>query len=102
MKFTIQGGTARHGDPALCLSCRYATVVKGTAANHEIVRCGRVDERITFKVTSCTEYADRAHPSIYHLEDIAWVLRTDAKRGRIGFVRGRELKLADRLGLSED
>lgn len=102
MKLTIHGGTAREGDPALCLSCRFATVVRGVSANHEIVRCTRIDQRVTFRVTSCSEYVDRAHPSLYHMEDIAWVLRTDAKRNRIGFVRSRELKLADRLGLSED
>ena len=30
------------------------------------------------------------------MEDIAWVLRTDARRKQIGFVRSKDLKHADR------
>ena len=102
MTLTIRGGTAPQGGPALCLSCRHAAVVQGTAASHDIIRCARVEARVTFKVTSCTEYVDRAHPSLYHMEDIAWILRTDTKRGRIGFVQTRGMKLMDRLGLSDE
>src|SRR5579862_3708193 len=78
MKIKINGGTAREGEPALCLSCRFASIVQGTKPNHEIIRCSRVETNLAFKVTSCTEYINRNHPSLYHMEDIAWVLRTDA------------------------
>jgi hypothetical protein len=30
------------------------------------------------------------------MEDIAWILRTDATRKRIGFIQARELKEKDR------
>jgi hypothetical protein len=102
MKIKINGGTAREGEPALCLSCRFATVVQGTSAKHEIIRCSRVETNVTFKVTSCTEYLNRNHPSLYHMEDIAWVLRTNAKRNQIGFVRSKDLKLKERVFFDEE
>ena len=98
----IQGCTARFGEPPLCHSCKHALVVKGSRAGDEIIQCARVEERITFPVTSCTGYVDRQHPSLYDMEDIAWVLRTDAKRNEIGFVRSKDLKLRDRHVLIED
>ena len=35
MKIKVHGGTAREGEPALCLSCRYASIVQATSANHK-------------------------------------------------------------------
>lgn len=102
MKIRIHGGTAREDEAALCLSCRYASVVSGTTARHQIIRCSRVDTTIAFKVTSCTEYLNRQHPSLYHMEDIAWVLRTDARRNRMGFTPSKALKLRHRLLVDED
>ena len=102
MKIKINGGTAREGDPALCLSCRFATIVQGPSAAHRIVRCSRVESAITFKVTTCTEYINRNHPSLYHMEDIAWVLRTDLKRNQIGFVRSKDLKPKERVYFDEE
>ena len=102
MKINVHGGTVRAGDPALCLSCRYASIVSGVSAKHTLIRCSRIEAPITFKVTSCTEYLNRQHPSLYHMEDIAWVLRTNAKRNQVGFVRGKDLKFKDRFVLDED
>jgi hypothetical protein len=36
------------------------------------------------------------------MEDIAWVLRTDARRRQIGFVRAKDLKVVDRHILIDD
>jgi hypothetical protein len=36
------------------------------------------------------------------MEDIAWVLRTDARRKSIGFVQARELKPLQRHVLTDD
>lgn len=52
--------------------------------------------------TPCTEYLNRNHPSLYHMEDIAWVLRTNAKRNQIGFVRSKHLKLKERVFFDEE
>ena len=89
MFLKVQGGTANHGESALCHTCRNATVVKGRSFNDEIIECSAlsVARRITFAVTSCTDYNDRRRPSRYDLEDLAWVLRTDSKTRAIGFVK---------------
>lgn len=89
MKINVHGGTARSDEPSLCLTCRYASIVQGATASQRIVRCSRVEGSIEFGVRSCTEFVHRGHPALYHMEDIAWVLRTDARRGQIGFVRAR-------------
>jgi len=53
-------------------------------------------------VTSCTGYSDRRCATLYDMEDIAWVLRSDARTKKIGFVRARDLKPAERHVLDED
>ena len=47
--------------------------------------------RITFKVTSCSDYADSRLPSYGELVQQAWILKPATKRRRAGFVRGRDL-----------
>jgi hypothetical protein len=99
MRLKIRGGTVHHGEPSLCLTCRHATIVKGRSLREEIVRCDRLTsghDLIPFPVTSCTGYADRRHPSLREMEDIAWILRTDATRKRIGFIQARQLAPKDR------
>ena len=44
----------------------------------------------------------RQRPSLYHMEDIASVLRTDVKRAQIGFVCSTDLKPGDRLVVEDD
>ncbi len=105
MKIKIRGGTVQHGATSLCVTCRHATVVRGTSLRHEFVDCGRLygdRGRITFPVTSCTGYADSRLPSIREMEEIAWVLRTDTKRKTIGFVQAKQLKVSDRHVLDDD
>ena len=102
MRLKIQGGTVRYGEPSLCLTCRSATVIRGPGLADRIVDCGRLTTgptRIPFPVNSCTAYSDKRQPSLYEMEDVAWVLRTDARRTQIGFVRARDLKPRDRLVL---
>jgi len=102
MNIKIQGGTAREDEPALCFSCRHAKVVQGPSSRDRIVECRELAAPVTFKVTSCTQFLNRRHPSLWHMEDIAWVLRTDPKRRRVGFVRGRDLKVTERLTIDND
>ena len=105
MYVKIRGGTVDHGEPPLCQSCRNATIVKGTSQKHEIVDCRRLSDgpgRITFGVTSCSTYSDRRRPSLDEMEDIACVLRSDAKRNQVGFVRSRDLKPRERIYFDEE
>ncbi len=41
-------------------------------------------------VIECNRYVDRKQPSLWDMRQIAWVLDTDSKRQRIGFIRSRE------------
>jgi hypothetical protein len=105
MRLRIEGGTARHDQSSLCLSCRHATVVKGVRLREEIVECRRLAEphnRITFPVAFCNGYINRGHPSISEMEEIAWVLRSDPKRNQVGFVKASDLKPKDRYVLPDD
>jgi hypothetical protein len=105
MKVKIRGGTVSHGQPSLCSTCRHAVEMKGRTLGDELVLCQMLPfsrRRVPFPVTSCTGYADRTHPTLWHMEEIAWVLRSDPSRHRIGFVQARKLKDEDRHVLEED
>lgn len=102
MHVRIQGGSARHDEPPLCETCRFAMTARGSAVRDEIVRCGRLESCITFKVRSCSEYVHRRHPSLWHMEDVAWVLRTGSKGRQIGFVRAKDLRHDLRHVLADD
>ena len=104
MRIKIRGGTADHGAPSLCLTCRFATVVKGQRLRDEIIECSRLSDhsRIAFPVTSCSGYSDRRHASMRDMEDIAWVLRSDPRRNQIGFVPAKKLKPQDRYVLPDE
>jgi hypothetical protein len=102
MRIKIHGGMARGGEPALCVSCRYATIARGARASDEIVHCSRFDREIRFPVTTCTRYLHQRHPTLYDMEDIAWILRTDANRGRVGFIRAKDLGRHERHVLDDE
>lgn len=105
MRVKIHGGTVGHGDPPLCETCRYATVVRGASLGDEIVECSQLvcgGGRITFPVMSCSSYSDRRRPSLREMEEIAWILRSDPKRNEIGFVRAAKLRDRERYVLVED
>ena len=95
MHVKIHGGTASGDASSLCHSCRHATIVRGSSLSDEVIECARVsnDQRLTFAVKFCNKYSDRAMPSLDHMEDIAWILRTDAKRKTVGFVRPHDLRV---------
>jgi hypothetical protein len=96
MHLKIHGGTAPGSSDSLCHTCRHATIVRGARMSEEVIECYKLNEhtRITFAVKSCTKYSDAAMPSLGDMEDIAWILRTDAKRHQVGFVRPRDSRIA--------
>ena len=104
MRVKIHGGTADHGAPSLCLSCRFATVIRGPRLSNEIVECYRLnypDQRVTFPVVQCSDYSDRRIASLKEMEEIAWILRSDSLRKRVGFVRSSELEDQERFVLDD-
>lgn len=105
MRFKIRGGTVNHGGEPLCRSCRYATVIRGVAQRDEIVECDQLSfghQRVVFPVTFCTKYVASQHPSLREMEELAWLLRTDAKKNSIGFVRSADVNRSHRFVLSDD
>src|SRR5262245_19375543 len=93
MRVKVRDGTVNHGDTSLCASCRHAIVTRGVRLGEEFVRCGvRWQLRtIPFRVTSCSEYQDRALPTLDDMEEIAWTLRSTPSGKKVGFVQAREL-----------
>jgi hypothetical protein len=94
MKVKVRGGTVKHGEPPLCSSCRYAIVVKGPRLGDEIVKCNAqaYQPPVRFPVTSCSAYENRATPTLWQMEEIAWVLRSSPGGKKVGFVQARKLK----------
>ena len=94
MRFKIHEGTADNGQPTLCLTCRFATIVKGRSLGDEIIECGKLSDhaRVTFAVTSCSGYGDRRRAALHEMEEIAWVLRSDPKRNTVGFVKPSQIR----------
>jgi hypothetical protein len=104
MRVKIHGGTADHGAPSLCLSCRWSTIIRGPRLSNEIIECDQLSymgRRVTFPVVKCSSYSDRRLASIREMEEIAWILRSDPHRNKVGFVRSSELKDKDRFVLDD-
>ena len=105
MRVTVKGGIANHGEPSLCLTCRYATIVRGRSLGAEVVECAQLSiahKRIAFPVVTCSDYNDRRRASLREMEEIAWILRSDTRKGDIGFVKASALRPRERFVLEED
>jgi hypothetical protein len=86
----IFGGTRSPSAPRLCDTCRSGIVTRGASESDEQVHCTMMEEPIRRKVVECSRYVNRTLPSLWDLQQIAWVLDIDSKRQRIGFVRAKE------------
>ena len=96
MRFKVRGAISSQCEEPLCRSCVYSTIIRGRKLSEEIVTCsGRMFRdtlRITFPVTSCSEYIDKRQPSMMQMMENAWVLRRGTKQRPAGFVHGRDLR----------
>lgn len=105
MLIKVVHGTPVQEDEALCETCRHSRVIRGRRMEEEIVICGAVmmhPFRITFKVTSCTEYVSASEPSYGELFEKAWILRPPSKRRAAGFVRASDLDDEEAARLLEE
>jgi hypothetical protein len=100
MSVKVRGGTVNHGAPPLCTSCRYAVVARGARVGEEIVKCSALGN-LRFEVTSCSAYENRATPSLWQMEQIAWVLRPNSGTKSVGFVEASTLSDEERHVLEE-
>jgi hypothetical protein len=89
----VKGGTPQ-GSESLCQTCTYGHVIKGFRASEEEVYCRYfyLEREIHFLVSQCTFYEDRRLASKREMEDIAWILRTDTPRRRVGFVSPEQIR----------
>ncbi|HJZ63941.1 MAG TPA: hypothetical protein VKD70_06465 [Candidatus Acidoferrum sp.] len=83
----VKGGTPQSNN-TLCRTCTYGHVIKGFRATEEEVFCRYfyLEREIHFAVSECTFYEDRRLASKREMEEIAWILRTDMPRRRVGFI----------------
>ena len=89
----VKGGTPE-GCESLCRTCSYGHVIKGFRASEEEVYCRYffLEREIHFPVSQCTFYEDRRLASKKEMEDIAWILRTDMPRRRVGFINPEQIR----------
>ena len=89
----VRGGTPQGGS-TLCQTCSYGHLIKGFRATEEEVFCRYfyLEREIRFPVSECTFYEDRRLASKKEMEDIAWILRTDMPRRRVGFISPEQLR----------
>ena len=105
MRIKVRGGTVDHGKQSLCESCRWSTIIRGTRLGDTIVECSALsyrNRRVPFPVTSCSGYGNRNEASLRDMEEIAWILRSDAHRTKVGFIRSDKLPDEERYVLEEN
>jgi hypothetical protein len=89
----VKGGTPQ-GSETLCRTCSYGHIIKGFRATEVEVYCRYfyLEREIRFPVSECTFYEDRRLASKREMEEIAWILRTDMPRRRVGFISPEQLR----------
>lgn len=89
-RLKVLNGTRSLLAPRLCDSCEYGVVRKGASESDEHVFCNHIRRGVKIRVVECNQYQDRALPSLWDMRQIAWVLQTDSKRQKVGFMRAKE------------
>ncbi len=94
MSIVIRNGRAQVSE-SLCNSCYWAHIQRGFAESEEIIFCAflRPTRVVPFKVSQCTDYADKRIPSKSEMEEIAWIIRTKDVNRQVGFAK-REIDAA--------
>jgi hypothetical protein len=98
MRVKVQGGTPSGSEANLCVTCSHARITRGHRLDEELVVCRASHlhaERIPFKVTTCSAYADQREPSYFELLQQAWVLQPGGRGRPPGFVRACDLRDAE-------
>src|SRR5437762_11746161 len=85
----VKDGTPQ-GAETLCVTCRWARIVKGFSLSQEEIHCGWLwrNPLVQFPVSQCSTYDDKRLPSKCDMEKIAWILLT--KKTEIGRASCRE------------
>lgn len=83
-------GTRSSAGPRLCDSCASGVVRRGAAESDERIYCRTIERDVRTRIVECSSYIDRTRPSLWDMQQIAWVLEVDSKRQRIGFLRSHD------------
>jgi hypothetical protein len=70
-------------------------ITRGQTLDEEIVWCQATPTsllRVTFKVTSCTEYMNEKDRTYFEMLQEAWILQPGSKKRPAGFVKASELR----------
>jgi hypothetical protein len=89
-RLKVHGGTRSSSAPRLCDTCQSGIVRKGASESDERVHCLIMRQRIDQRVIECSRYVATNQTSIWDMRQIAWILDSDSKRQRIGFIRAKE------------
>jgi len=89
----VKDGTPQ-GAATLCVTCRWAHIVKGFSSSQKQIRCGWLayNPPVKFSVSQCSTYDDKRLPSKRDMEQIAWVLLTKKAGRTIGFVTAKQFR----------
>jgi hypothetical protein len=79
----VYGGTPKDED--LCHTCSHSLIREDDCGNM-FVRCNRFSLMVTRKTLTCTGYTNKSLPSIYDLQETAWVYIP-----RVGFKKYKKL-----------
>jgi hypothetical protein len=86
----VLGGTS-FGEP-LCRTCRSAQFIQGRSLSSSILRCHNFNRDLQFEAMECSAYDDKRIPSLWDMEQLAWVFKTDVKTRQIGFKSPEEIR----------
>jgi hypothetical protein len=86
----VLNGTRSLHAPRLCDSCVSGVIRRGASESDEHVFCTATRRNVDIRVVECNIYRNRSHPPLWALKEIAWVLQTDSRRERIGFIKAKE------------
>src|SRR5207249_3629993 len=89
----VKDGTPQ-GAETLCVTCRWARIVKGFSLSQEEIHCGWLwrNPLVQFPVSQCSTYDDKRLPSKCDMEKIAWILLTKKTGRTIGFVTAKQFR----------
>lgn len=97
MQIKVRGGTPNASNAtSLCYSCREALIVKGSNGQ-AYVYCRAMhwnELRVRMIVVECNHYDNKAAPTVDAMAKIAYVINSDKKAGKIGFMSPAERKAA--------
>jgi hypothetical protein len=90
----VKDGTPQ-GTENLCVTCRWAQIVKGFSASQKKISCRwlRHHPTVEYPVSQCSSYDDKRIPSKYDMEQIAWILITKSAGRSIGFVTAKQFRV---------